>query len=145
VIADSEDKFWDQVGRGRLNGLNRCHVAAMERLQPYRRVAWTRVLRELSNPDKHRHLLPVFGHLSGFQLQFVSLGGGGPEVDPAKGETVIHIPIENADPETQMTEMQMYAKIDAYVAFQEGEPTVPILRILHSQVAQLIQAFKPEF
>lgn len=40
----------------RLKGLSVEHKAAIERLQPYNGCTWTKVLRDLSNPDKHRAL-----------------------------------------------------------------------------------------
>lgn len=39
-----------------LRGLTPSHVSAIEALQPYRGAHWTKVLRDISNPDKHRVL-----------------------------------------------------------------------------------------
>src|SRR5262249_34225904 len=62
LIEDNTDKFQKKVPR-RLKGLTPAHVAAIEVLQPYNGCEWTRQLRELSNPDKHRTLVPVqIGH-----------------------------------------------------------------------------------
>lgn len=44
-----------------LKGLNAVHIAAVERLQPYRGCHWTARLRDLSNMDKHRHIIPGGG------------------------------------------------------------------------------------
>ncbi len=40
-----------------LKGVSDEHVAAIERLQPYNGCEWTRLLRTISKPDKHRHLM----------------------------------------------------------------------------------------
>lgn len=39
-----------------LKGLSRRHIDAIENFQPYKGIEWTETLREISNPDKHRHL-----------------------------------------------------------------------------------------
>lgn len=58
LIEDDAAKFRERVPR-RLKGLTPAHVAAIEIPQPYNGCEWTRRLRELSNPDKHRTLVPV--------------------------------------------------------------------------------------
>lgn len=40
-----------------LAGLSDLHVEAIEQLQPYSGAEWTRILRDISNPDKHRQLV----------------------------------------------------------------------------------------
>jgi hypothetical protein len=40
-----------------LKGINPLHMAAIERLQPYKGCGWTKMLRDLSNPDKHRQFV----------------------------------------------------------------------------------------
>ena len=44
-----------------LNGLTDSQVAAIEKLQPYKGCRWMKTLRDISNPDKHRHLTAVDG------------------------------------------------------------------------------------
>lgn len=58
------DAARDFAGRGKamLNGVNPAHVAAIERLQPYMGCQWTGRLRDLSNMDKHRHIVPGGGN-----------------------------------------------------------------------------------
>jgi hypothetical protein len=68
LIADSKPRF-DERSAKYLNGLSVKHVAMIERLQPYMGVDWTKSLREISNPDKHRQL--TFLNDSGFyQLKY---------------------------------------------------------------------------
>jgi len=37
-------------------GVSLAHVAAIDGLQPYRGCTWSLILRDISNPDKHRKL-----------------------------------------------------------------------------------------
>jgi hypothetical protein len=50
---------FDAITSRYLKGLCPVHVAAIERLQPYNGANWTKTLREISNPDKHRRLTPT--------------------------------------------------------------------------------------
>ncbi len=54
------EKSWDD-GRThpRLNGVSDKHKATIRKFQPFERCEWTRTLRHLSNPDKHRRLIAV--------------------------------------------------------------------------------------
>ena len=52
-------KSWQEESHSKLKGLSSSHKAAIERLQPFRNCDWTRILREISNPDKHRSFIVV--------------------------------------------------------------------------------------
>ncbi|MCH8188130.1 MAG: hypothetical protein IIB66_05415, partial [Proteobacteria bacterium] len=54
-IEDTEDGF-KRKRNAFLKGVSDKHVAIIESLQPYSGCDWTRILRDLSNPDKHRQL-----------------------------------------------------------------------------------------
>jgi hypothetical protein len=54
-IDHSPEQF-EKNKRSRLKGLSVAHIAAIEGFQPYKACNWTKVLRDLSNPDKHRAL-----------------------------------------------------------------------------------------
>jgi hypothetical protein len=58
LIEDEVGEFLKKVP-WRLKGLTPAHVAAIEVLQPFKGCEWTRRLRDLSNPDKHRTLVRV--------------------------------------------------------------------------------------
>jgi hypothetical protein len=58
LIEDDAGEFQRKVP-WRLKGLTPAHVAAIEVLQPFKGCEWTRRLRDLSNPDKHRTLVRV--------------------------------------------------------------------------------------
>lgn len=67
-ICDTPTAFQGELTKGRLTGLSARHAALIEKRQPYtRRKAklWLRWLRDLSNPDKHRHLSVVLSHMEG--------------------------------------------------------------------------------
>jgi hypothetical protein len=55
-IIEDREKVFQRKRNSKLKGVSDEHVAIIERLQPYNGCDWTRILRELSNPDKHRRL-----------------------------------------------------------------------------------------
>lgn len=55
LICDNPESFQKRK-RKRLVGLSDAHVNGIELYQPYNGAEWTRILRDISNPDKHRHL-----------------------------------------------------------------------------------------
>jgi hypothetical protein len=67
-ICDTPALFKGELDKGRLAGIAPDHVALIEKLQPYKRrkgKVWIRLLREYSNPDKHRHLNVLLTHIEG--------------------------------------------------------------------------------
>jgi hypothetical protein len=52
-IEDQEEGWQGKLKTGYLKGLSSGHKAIIERFQPWKGCEWTRVLRGLSNPDKH--------------------------------------------------------------------------------------------
>lgn len=56
---ESCESEWESNQDRRLAGLNPTHKALIKCLQPYRECDWTGVLRDISNPDKHRTLTLV--------------------------------------------------------------------------------------
>jgi hypothetical protein len=54
-IDDTPEKFARSITT-RLRGVSSAHVLLIEKLQPYTGCNWTEVLRDISNPDKHRQL-----------------------------------------------------------------------------------------
>jgi hypothetical protein len=55
-IEDDSAKFNLRRRKTYLRGLSDVHIRAIESLQPYNGVDWTKTLRTISNPDKHRQL-----------------------------------------------------------------------------------------
>lgn len=119
-IEDTPDGF---MGRRQtfLNGINHSHVALIETLQPYKGCHWTQLLRDLSNPDKHRHLTPVRGQTS----------------------VVIRPPVE----ETHRSEVKQVNMQHGTISirFRDSKAVIPTLEILKLHVRKTLEAFRPEF
>src|SRR5262245_2994099 len=54
---------WGQRIIRRLTRLPNGGTAAIEALQPYNGCNWTKALRDISNPDKHRNITSFFGDM----------------------------------------------------------------------------------
>lgn len=57
IVSDEGD--WDAQATRRLRGLTLWRRDIVRELQPFNGEAWATLLRDLSNPDKHRHLTVV--------------------------------------------------------------------------------------
>ncbi|MCZ6490116.1 MAG: hypothetical protein O7A06_06255 [Acidobacteria bacterium] len=57
IVTDEDD--WETQAKRRLKHLSRPRQQVVLALQPFRGQRWTERLRDLSNPDKHRHLTVV--------------------------------------------------------------------------------------
>jgi len=104
-----------------LKGLSDEHVAAVEGLQPCHGCHWTKILRDISNPDKHRHLTFVRHPIN------ISLSEGSTEAIIA-GKAV-----------------DVKKDIYAQIAFSDGMPVVETLNKLKVEITKTLDAFKPEF
>jgi hypothetical protein len=133
-IVDTPDEF-ERRKKTWLNGVNLAHITQIERLQPYKGCDWTRLLRDISNPDKHRYLVVTRGQLRGVQI---SLASGPDALREMTGSiTSTH------DPETG-EDVYVKLQVTFRVSFADGTP-VMALQTLQSQVAQALQEFKPDF
>jgi len=119
VIVDSEEDFRSNLWH--LRGLTPEHIAMFERLQPYQGCNWTKLLQDLSNPDKHKHLTavkhPVAFSLDGSQTEAILAG--------------------------KHVDMDSYASIQ--ITFSNGSPIIETLEQLVLDVAQTLHVFEPEF
>jgi hypothetical protein len=63
--ATGSDAAKHFAGRGKavLVGVNATRIAPIERLPPCNECLWTGQLRDLSNMDKHRHIVPGAAHV----------------------------------------------------------------------------------
>ena len=121
-----------------LKRLNQRHVDAIERLQPYMGVEWTRTLRDISNPDKHRKLIVLTheGRQAGVTIQYSSTGKfpGALKMTP-EGPVFDRYDVD----------------FDAHqaIAIATGDPCEPplmnTLRRVQAEVCSTIELFKPEF
>ncbi len=119
VIVDCEMDF--RSNKRHLNGLTGEHIAMFERLQPYNGCYWTGLLRDLSNPAKHKHLTAIRQsasiRLSDYNTAAI-LAGKDMDVDD-------------------------YATIK--IAFGNGSPVIEGLEQLVLEVAHTLSDFKPLF
>lgn len=56
VDPANKNRGFDARSKKCLVGLSQPHIDAIEALQPYNGVDWTKSLRDISNPDKHKRL-----------------------------------------------------------------------------------------
>jgi hypothetical protein len=108
------------------------HVALLENYQPYRGCAWTQRLAELSNADKHRHLLDLVGRIG---LNHERRGWSIPDEGAVPNEEGLY----SIEELTLIDE----AKMDA--AFADGVLVAPTLAELCQEVRSLVERFAREF
>jgi len=121
-VADSEERFKDLLARYHLSDtLTPEHIAAIERLQPFRGCDWITRLSDLSNLDKHRHLTAVISPI------VIALSPGSTEAILA-GKRV-----------------DVQSDIVIKITFRDGTPVVESLEQFESQVSQVLRNFDPEF
>jgi len=114
-----------------LRGVSEEHAAIIRQFQPYRGCEWTRTLRDLSNPDKHRELVSVNVDLTVsavLTLTEVTINGDSQ-------------PDSDEGPE----DMTMYLKGPALITLPDGGPVVETLRQLQTQVQAVLFIFTYEF
>jgi hypothetical protein len=131
------DTALDFAGRGKtmLQGVNASHVAAIERLQPYKGCNWTARIRDLSNLDKHRHIIPGGGIMkatvhSGLSTNLSRIHG-------ACDRKAKH-PLTGEDVDVKVC-------VASEILFADGTPVVPPLHELKTRVVDTLRQFEPEF
>lgn len=102
-----------------LGGISEPHTAAIELLQPYNGIDWTKRLQSISNPDKHKYL--IVAQPTG-TVDFTT------SPDPANPAGV---------------EVQLY--ITPFIAFNDGLPVIDTLENIKLKVSDVLDQFKPEF
>jgi hypothetical protein len=144
IPSDPRDPSRGFKGRSKqyLKRLSPAHIDAIEALQPYKGVQWTKTLRDISNPDKHRKLtnLDTSGRSIGVMVRITPNGAFGPMVfrTPDMPEEAGFISKYDLD-------------IDAHntISIAPADPLKPslmsTLRDLQTAVGQTIYAFEPEF
>jgi hypothetical protein len=133
-IEDREKHFLGRK-KGWLYGLDERHIACIEWLQPYNGCDWTKSLREVSNPDKHRGLTPAAGEIS--YIMFI------------RGEHAsfddLPLPIQRAPHPVTGIEVEVKVHVTGSILFSDGTPVMETLEKLILNVGETIEAFKPEF
>ncbi|MDO8615920.1 MAG: hypothetical protein Q7T33_09345 [Dehalococcoidia bacterium] len=121
-VADCEEEFKKLLKRYNLRGnLSGEHIAAIERLQPYKGCQWTKWLTTYSNPDKHETLTTVSRPVM---------------VTPSPGSTEAILAGK---------EVEMEREISIGITFSDGTPVIEHLEQLISQVAKTLRDFESEF
>ena len=126
-IVDDPKDFQKKKGKS-LSGLSDPHIRESELRQPYEGIEWTKTLRSISNPDKHRHLIVMkpqrppsfFAHLSG---------------------NIYDAPFN-------IEGQRMYVKKEDVfsIGFNDGELSIiETLLLLIGRVGETIDFFKPDF
>jgi hypothetical protein len=95
------------------------HFTAIKRLQPCHGCNWTKTLRDISNPDKHRHLT----------------------VAGQRGFTILGMSVTK----TTDTEVEVNLPVMTFVAFEDGSNVIATLSELLTQVRAVLEQFKPCF
>jgi len=138
LIEDSPAGF-ARRSKTYLRGVSDPHRTAIEDFQPYKGVHWTRRLRELSNPDKHRKL---YEHET--SIKFHIRHQFGPQGSFAHRHGMI---LSAKGPGGQDVYMELQAVTD--VLFRDTStlllPLVPLLKELLIKVPETLQAFESEF
>lgn len=128
---DSSPKTFEKRRSGKLDGLaglNAKHIARIERLQPYKGCEWTRVLRELSNHDKHRTLIKISAN-GKFTVKVIQIGDATTKPIYALADRG----------------MNMKSTISGPITFANGPPVIDTLEELQTQVTNLLCEFDPFF
>ena len=107
----------------------------LEALQPYAGCAWTKTLREISNPDKHRRLTVLYGKWSARHT--IEVQHSGAFLDrPGK----VFKAASHAD-----ADVHVDCEGSIEIQFPDGRAVLETLEILKRHVSQTILSFEPEF
>jgi hypothetical protein len=131
------DAAKDFAGRGKamLNGVNPAHVQAIERLQPYMGCQWTGRLRDLSNMDKHRHIVPGGGN----SRVTVHSGLERDDLDRIHG-------FERKAPHPLTGEaVDVKVHVAGELTFADGSLVVDTIHEIKAGVADALRQFEPNF
>jgi hypothetical protein len=115
-----------------LEGVNDAHAARIERLQPYNGGGWLRVLRDMTNIDKHR-TLHVVGYQSKQQQAYISDKWTDEE---ARADGWFR---RDEDP------VAWYRPAPIALTFNDGTPLDDILPALLSETRAVLDDFAPDF
>jgi hypothetical protein len=116
-----------------LKGINPIHVAELEVLQPYRGCEWAKILRNLSNWDKHRELARIAS-----EIRATGYANTSPKFAGVRGRVrcAIH-PIRG--------EMDVKIDFSCSVEFPDGMPVAETLEVVTLGVIDALELFKSDF
>lgn len=111
--------------KGPLRYLSNAHVDAIEAYQPYKGVQWTKTLRDISNPDKHRKFTRI-------------RSGRRTDIADGRGEV-----FKGVGP--NRTDVQLQRKVTVRIFFGDKTPVLETLKVLKREIALVIDSFSSEF
>lgn len=134
-ITDAKENFDKRVTTD-LKGINASHIAAIEKLQPYKGCNWTGRLRDFSNEDKHRQFV-----VSGGNTRITVHSSLDTDLSQIRGmtfdRTAVH-PVTGAN-------VPIKVHVSGAVAFDDGSPILETLQEFRHNVAGCLADFRPEF
>jgi hypothetical protein len=122
-LEDTPEGFQRNLKRGRLIGLNAAHIAAIEGM-----------LRDLSNPDKHRHLIKASGEVgftvhSSLEKDLSSIVGYERYADhPVPGQPPVKVKVH----------------LTANHTFDDGSPVIESIEEIEMRIGNALGNFKPD-
>ena len=125
-------KAFERQKKTRLRGLTERQVGIIRKLQPFNGVQWTELLVDISNPDKHRHLVTVDDD------EFQILLRGNIQDD----EVFPGLPSKSVA--TSTGKMVFQGRV-SNVLIMDKFPAVDALNDLCAKVAETLQLFYREF
>jgi hypothetical protein len=129
-IVDTPEDFARRV-KIWLKGINPRHVAAIERLQPYRGCEWTRALRNASNRDKHRE----FVRLVGFAPVTVYTARTDPNFPS------LALPVFRAKDPVTGDEVDAKVDLQTTLSFDDGAPIIETLKEIKLSITETLEFF----
>lgn len=129
------DRGFEPRSKTCLVGLYQRHIDTLEDLQPYKGCAWTKTLKSISNPDKHRRLTAVGGT---FEATTVVEHGIRGSLDDRSGQILRGVAASDTDTHI---DLQYTLK----VTLPDGTYIVKTLEILKREVRATLDVFEPEF
>lgn len=118
-----------------LAGLSKPHVEAIEALQPYVGCKWAQTLRDISNPDKHRHLTAVVGRWNEMANFECGISGAFDNLPGMilRGRGGIY------------TDDYFHLEYTVEITFPDGTPVIKTLEFVKNSVTGVLKIFESEF
>jgi len=132
-IADAAQEF-ARHSKSMLCGVNSAHTAVIEKLQPYSGCNWTRRLRDISNMDKHRHLVLTRGNTqitihSSLEKDLARIWGARRSaIHPLTGRAV-----------------DVKVHVVGQIKLDDGTPVIEAIKEIKTGVADTLRQFEPDF
>jgi hypothetical protein len=133
-LIESDPQLFESRVPTRLEGLSDIHIAAIRECQPGYGCAWTGLLAELNDSDKHRHLGVLAGSLDA-DAEVVEWIANMDELEAMVQRGLM--------PEDDEVDVKLSATFD--IVFPNGSLVTETLEELESEVGALLTAFAGEF